>query len=127
VDQKLDQGPTVALSIGAVAEATGMSKRQLRYIDKIGLVTPERSDGNQRRYSLSDLERLMQIRALRDSGYSLLQVRRVLARRAARKEQPGGPSAEANGSRQPLAGQGVPGVLDRYQDARIYFKRGKKT
>jgi len=118
--------PTVALSIGAVREATGMSKRQLRYIDKIGLVSPERSAGNQRRYSLSDLDRLMQIKSLRDSGYSLIQIRRILARRDARKAKESPEGSRASQSPEHRRGLGASHALERYQDARIYFKRTKR-
>jgi MerR family transcriptional regulator/heat shock protein HspR len=44
--------------IGVAAEVIGVEPRVLRVYEKKGLVTPSRSDGNRRFYSMEDLELL---------------------------------------------------------------------
>lgn len=62
-----------------MARDAGLTVRTLRHYDQIGLLAArERTDSGHRRYSESDLWRLLRIRALRRLGLSLEDVRRVL-------------------------------------------------
>lgn len=47
---------------------TGLSSRQIRYYDEQDLIFPERSSGNQRLFSESDIKVLFKIKELFRSG-----------------------------------------------------------
>jgi DNA-binding transcriptional MerR regulator len=67
-------------TIEQVAALTGLTKRTLRYYEEVGLLTPtDRTEGNYRRYSEDDIERLERIKKLRDLlGFSLADIRELL-------------------------------------------------
>jgi DNA-binding transcriptional MerR regulator len=67
-------------TIEQVATRTGLTKRTLRYYEEVGLLPPTgRTEGNYRRYSESDVERLERIKELRDLlGFSLGEIRDLL-------------------------------------------------
>jgi DNA-binding transcriptional MerR regulator len=67
-------------TIEQVATRTGMTKRTLRYYEEVGLLPPTgRTEGNYRRYSEADIERLERIKKLRDLlGFSLNDIRNLL-------------------------------------------------
>ncbi|MDX1803266.1 MAG: helix-turn-helix domain-containing protein [Alcanivorax sp.] len=67
------------LSIGELAQATGCKVETIRYYEKIALMpAPQRSAGNQRRYSQQHRERLYFIRHSRDLGFSIDAIRELL-------------------------------------------------
>jgi DNA-binding transcriptional MerR regulator len=67
-------------TIEQVATRTGLTKRTLRYYEEVGLLPPTgRTEGNYRRYSESDVQRLERIKELRDLlGFSLGDIRDLL-------------------------------------------------
>ncbi|MBB4071066.1 heat shock protein transcriptional repressor HspR [Canibacter oris] len=65
-------------AIAAAAELAQMHPQTLRQYDRIGLVNPQRTRGNTRRYSLHDIEQLRQVAQLSNEGLSLEGIRRVL-------------------------------------------------
>lgn len=69
-----------ALTIEQVASETGLTKRTLRYYEEVGLLPPTgRTEGNYRRYTQDDLQRLQRIKNLRDLlGFSLADIRKIL-------------------------------------------------
>lgn len=71
---------TQLLSIGAAAEATGLTPRTLRYYEQRGLLFPSaHSTGGARRYTPADLERLARIRSLAELlGADLDRIKKVL-------------------------------------------------
>jgi DNA-binding transcriptional MerR regulator len=62
------------LTIGDVAECTGLTQRTLRYYEELGLLDPPRDSGGRRRYDASAIDRLYRIRLLRDLGTPLADV-----------------------------------------------------
>jgi Cu(I)-responsive transcriptional regulator len=67
-------------SIGEIAGASNCQVQTIRYYEQIGLMpTPERTTGNQRIYRQSDRDRLNFIRHSRELGFSLDQIREILA------------------------------------------------
>ncbi|MEX2195008.1 MAG: MerR family transcriptional regulator [Thermoleophilaceae bacterium] len=54
------------LTINEAAETTGWSPRMLRYIERMGLIEPQRSDGGYRLYGPGELQRLRTLRELLD-------------------------------------------------------------
>lgn len=65
------------LPMGVVSQLTGLSARQIRYYDQQNLINPERGSGQQRRYSLNQIERLMEIADYLDAGYSIADIHAV--------------------------------------------------
>jgi DNA-binding transcriptional MerR regulator len=60
-----------------VAEATGISLRQLQWWDEQGLVVPTRA-GHRRLYSMDDLAEVAVIAELRRKGFSLQRMRKII-------------------------------------------------
>ena len=72
-------GPTVPVYVISVAaELTGLHPQTLRQYDRVGLVSPGRTGGGGRRYSLRDIELLREVAELTSSGIGLEGVRRIL-------------------------------------------------
>jgi MerR family transcriptional regulator, copper efflux regulator len=55
-----------ALTILEAASTTGWSPRMLRYVERVGLVAPDRSDAGYRLYGPAELQRLRTLRELLD-------------------------------------------------------------
>jgi MerR family copper efflux transcriptional regulator len=53
-----------ALTIHEAAETTGWSPRMLRYVERVGLVEPERSSSGYRLFGPAELQRLRTLREL---------------------------------------------------------------
>lgn len=67
------------LRIGEVARRTGLTVRALHHYDRLGLLVPsERTWGDHRLYTPSDLRRLLDIQHLRSLGLSLAEVQAAL-------------------------------------------------
>ena len=54
-----------ALTVGEAAARSGWSPRMLRYVERIGLVVPERTRGGYRAYGLRELNQLRSLAELR--------------------------------------------------------------
>jgi MerR family transcriptional regulator, heat shock protein HspR len=73
-------GPEVPVYVISVAaELTGLHPQTLRQYDRVGLVSPGRTGGGGRRYSLNDIELLRVVAELTAAGIGLEGVRRILA------------------------------------------------
>lgn len=65
--------------VGELAHATGVTVRTLHHYEEAGLLAAcGRTEGGHRVFDIRGVERLYQIRALRDLGLSLAQIRKVL-------------------------------------------------
>lgn len=71
-------GPGDLLTVGDVARRSGFAASALRFYEREGLVQATRTSGGQRRYERSTLRRLAFIRAARNIGLSLDEVREAL-------------------------------------------------
>jgi len=65
-------------TVGQVSAMLDVQQPFLRRLEEFELVAPERSEGNQRRYSRDDIDRVAEIVGLIDEGLTLAGVRRVL-------------------------------------------------
>ncbi len=66
-------------SIGQLSSRTGVKVPTIRYYEQAGLIAaPERSEGNQRRYTEQGLERLAFIRHARELGFALEDIRELI-------------------------------------------------
>lgn len=63
------------ITIGIVNELTGLSARKIRYYEERGLIFPERSERGTRKYSFSDIERLMEIADKREEGVQTYEIK----------------------------------------------------
>ena len=81
------------VSIGSLSKMTGVKVPTIRYYEQVRLLPePDRSEGNQRRYSGQAVERLGFIRHARDLGFSVEAIRELLEL----SDQPDRPCEEAN-------------------------------
>ncbi|MBA3991024.1 MAG: helix-turn-helix transcriptional regulator [Propionibacteriales bacterium] len=64
--------------ISVAAELSGMHPQTLRGYDRMGLVSPDRTGGGGRRYSVRDIELLRIVTRLTSAGIGIEGVRRIL-------------------------------------------------
>jgi len=64
--------------ISVAAELTGLHPQTLRTYERLGLITPGRTGGGGRRYSLRDVEKLRSIAELTSAGIGIEGVRRIV-------------------------------------------------
>ena len=68
-----------AFVISVAARLVGVQTQTLRYYERLGLVRPDRTRGNQRIYSRGDVERVRRIRSMMDDlGVNLAGVEVVI-------------------------------------------------
>jgi DNA-binding transcriptional MerR regulator len=65
------------ISIGTVSELTGLSIRQIRYYEERKLIFPERTKGGTRKYSFSDVEKLMDIANKMEDGLQTHEIKKM--------------------------------------------------
>ena len=71
---KLDQ-----LTIGELADRSGVAPSALRYYEALGLISAVRTSGNQRRYERSTLRRVAFVRSAQRVGLSLEEITAALS------------------------------------------------
>jgi MerR family transcriptional regulator, heat shock protein HspR len=64
--------------IAMASELAKMHPQTLRQYDRLGLVSPKRTAGKSRRYSMRDIVQLREIAALSAQGLNLEGIRRIL-------------------------------------------------
>jgi MerR family transcriptional regulator/heat shock protein HspR len=69
---------TPLFAIAVAAELAGMHPQTLRQYDRLGLVRPQRTAGQSRRYSMRDVVQLREIAGLTAEGLNLEGIRRIL-------------------------------------------------
>ncbi|HEY7343616.1 MAG TPA: MerR family DNA-binding transcriptional regulator [Ktedonobacterales bacterium] len=75
-----DRGPgEITLTIGQIAQRTGVSAKTIRFYEAIGLLPePSRGPNSYRRYRLADLNRLLLLRRIRLLGLPLSSAKPLL-------------------------------------------------
>jgi MerR family redox-sensitive transcriptional activator SoxR len=68
-----------SLTVGQLAERSGVAPSALRYYESQGLISAERTAGNQRRYPRPTLRRVAFIRSAQRVGLSLEEIGEALA------------------------------------------------
>jgi MerR family transcriptional regulator, heat shock protein HspR len=72
-----DDEPLYVISVAA--DMAGMHPQTLRQYDRLGLVSPRRTGGGGRRYSLRDVEQLREVQRLsQEEGVNLVGIKRIL-------------------------------------------------
>ena len=69
---------TPLFAIAIAAELAGMHPQTLRQYDRMGLVSPQRTAGQSRRYSMRDVVQLREISRLSAEGLNLEGIKRIL-------------------------------------------------
>jgi MerR family redox-sensitive transcriptional activator SoxR len=67
------------LTIGELSARSGVAPSALRFYEQEGLISSQRTGGNQRRYERSELRRVSFIRIAQQVGISLERIRAALA------------------------------------------------
>ena len=73
------------LTIGDLAERTGVAATALRYYDDLGLVRPSAREGGQRRYGDDAVRQVGVVLLLRDLGFTLAEIAKLLTDRPRRR------------------------------------------
>ena len=71
------RGAMPLLPISMVMQLTELTARQIRYYEEHELITPARSEGNRRMFSLDDVDALLEIRELLDQGINMAGIKKV--------------------------------------------------
>ena len=73
---RIERTPLMPISIAAAL--ANMHPQTVRQYDRLGLVVPGRTKGKGRRYSLKDVERLLNIQRMSREGVNLEGIRRII-------------------------------------------------
>ena len=73
--------------IGSVMKLTDLTARQIRYYEDQQLITPERTEGNRRMYSLNDMDRLLEIKDYISEGHNIAAIKKKYAEREAKSKK----------------------------------------
>ena len=65
--------------IGTVMQLTELTARQIRYYEEHQLISPARTEGNRRLFSLNDIDRLLEIKDLIDQGVNMAGIKQLFA------------------------------------------------
>ena len=71
-----DDTPVYVISVAA--SLAGLHPQTLRQYDRLGLVSPNRSGGRNRLYSMRDIARLREVQRLASDGVNLTGIMRIL-------------------------------------------------
>lgn len=111
------------LTIGAVSQMLEIHQQTLRKYEEEGLITPRRSEGGTRMYSLEDVERLRVILTLtRDLGLNLAGVEIVLRMRDELSEMQRMMDAVFDELEEPLRGR-IRALMQGETEAIVPFNR----
>jgi MerR family transcriptional regulator, glutamine synthetase repressor len=78
------------LPISIVMQLTELTARQIRYYEEHKLISPARTEGNKRMFSLNDVDTLLEIKELLEQGLNIAGIKRIYDLR----EQPQNEMAE---------------------------------
>ena len=62
------EGSNSFYQIGVAKKKAGLTARQIRYYEEVGLIKPERTESNYRMYSEEEIKRLKKIKELMQEG-----------------------------------------------------------
>lgn len=95
--------------IGTVMQLTDLSARQIRYYEEHQLISPARTDGNRRMFSLNDIDTLLQIKDLIDQGVNLAGIKKIFDKKT--EEIPEREKQEAEKAREELTDKEIRKIL----------------
>lgn len=65
------------LPISIVMQLTELTARQIRYYEEHELISPARSEGNKRMFSLNDVDTLLEIKDFLDQGINIAGIKKI--------------------------------------------------
>src|SRR5690606_7418081 len=65
------------LPISIVMQLTELTARQIRYYEEHGLISPARTEGNKRMFSLNDVDTLLEIKEYLDQGLNMAGIKKI--------------------------------------------------
>ena len=65
-------------TVGQVADMLSLKQAFLRRIDELRVVSPQRSAGRQRRYTLVEIRIIQQVATMADAGMTMPAIRRII-------------------------------------------------
>lgn len=74
----MDDEHAALFTVGQVADMLDVQQAFLRRIDDNQVVSPQRSDGGQRRYSRHEIGRVQEVVTMMDQGMTLPAIRRII-------------------------------------------------
>jgi MerR family transcriptional regulator, heat shock protein HspR len=74
----LDDEDTPLYTVGQVAQMLAVKQAFLRRVDQLQVVSPQRSEGGQRRYTRYEIRVIQQVVSMADEGITLLAIRRII-------------------------------------------------
>jgi MerR family transcriptional regulator, heat shock protein HspR len=114
----LDDENAPLYTVGQVAELLGLKQAFLRRVDQLRVVSPQRSEGGQRRYTRYEIQVIQQVVNMADEGITLQAIRRIIALERQ--------LAQAGRERDQLAGRLAEVTRERDQLARRLADRGNQ-
>jgi MerR family transcriptional regulator/heat shock protein HspR len=114
----LDDENAPLYTVGQVAELLGLKQAFLRRVDQLQVVSPQRSEGGQRRYTRYEIQVIQQVVNMADEGITLQAIRRIIALERQ--------LAQANRERDQLAGRLAEVTRERDELARRLANRGNQ-
>ncbi|MFD2830877.1 MerR family transcriptional regulator [Corticicoccus populi] len=69
---------TPIFPMSSAMKLTDLTARQIRYYESLNLISPERSTGNHRLFSMNDLDRLLQIQTYMEKGFTMKRIGEIL-------------------------------------------------
>jgi MerR family glutamine synthetase transcriptional repressor len=78
----MNKDKTALYSMSVMESLTGLTRRQIRYYEAKGLISPARTAGGHRLFSVAELDSLLLIKELKNQGYhSLCKLKRAFRAR----------------------------------------------
>jgi DNA-binding transcriptional MerR regulator len=74
----LDDDHAPLYTVGQVAELLAVKQAFLRRVDALEVVSPQRTRGNQRRYTRYQISVIQQVVSMADEGMTLQAIRRII-------------------------------------------------
>jgi DNA-binding transcriptional MerR regulator len=69
---------TPLFTVGQVAEMLAIKQAFLRRVDELRVVSPQRTQGGQRRYTRYEIRVIQQVVSMADEGITLQAIRRII-------------------------------------------------
>src|SRR6516164_9972738 len=74
----LDDENAPLYTVGQVAQMLAVKQAFLRRVDELRVVSPQRSAGGQRRYTLVEIRIIRQVASMADEGMTIPAIRRIM-------------------------------------------------
>jgi MerR family transcriptional regulator, heat shock protein HspR len=77
--EAFDEENVPLFTVGQVAEMLSLKQAFLRRVDQLQVVSPQRSNGGQRRYTRVEIRIIQQVASMADEGMTMSAIRRIIS------------------------------------------------